>query len=182
MAGAQPLRMNFRIVALIVAVGLVPGLAAAEEGLESSGPQNVLLLNIGDLLGGIISVEHEHAVNSFLGVSGGLSVLAFRGAFAPAGQPSLVVLSPEVGVRFHFIRDAPGGLWVGPSLNFGYIAWSSGGPVERAFSYGLGAAVGYNFILGDHFVLQLGLGGGFNDYGDGPVWSPRFRLGLGGAF
>jgi hypothetical protein len=177
--------MNSKLAALFLAVALLPGLAAAEEGSaweSSAEPKNVLLFNPGDLINGIISVEHERALNSFLGVVGGVSVLAFRGAFTPAGQPSLVVVSPEVGVRFHFIKDAPGGLWVGPSLNFGYVAWSSGGPVTRAFSYGLGAAAGYNFILGDHFVLQLGFGGGFADYGDGLIWSPHFRLGLGGAF
>lgn len=71
---------------------------------------------------------------------------------------------------------------MGPSIRAGYVAASSGGSVSRAIVWGLGAAIGYNFILFRHFALQLGLGGGFNDYGSGLAWYPRFLLGLGGAF
>jgi hypothetical protein len=54
--------------------------------------------------------------------------------------------------------------------------------VASPFAWGIGAAAGYNFIIGRHFTIQVGVGGGFTDYGDRLVWYPRFRLGLGAVF
>ena len=143
---------------------------------------NVFLINPGDLIDGVISVEYERALNSFFGLEFGLGVGAFRGAFLSSDRTTVFAIAPEVGIRVHFIRDAPGGLWFGPAISAAYIAATSDGEVARAFGYGLTAAIGYNFFLGDHFALQLGVGGGFNDYGYGLEWSPHFRLGLGGRW
>ncbi|MDP1821714.1 MAG: hypothetical protein Q8L48_00650 [Archangium sp.] len=98
--------------------------------------------------------------------------------FNPPVTAQVIAIAPEVGLRFHFIRNAPGGLWIGPSINAAYIAGTN---PPRAFGFGFGAAVGYNFIF-SHFVLQLGVGGAVLDYGEGFVWSPHFRVGLGVAF
>lgn len=173
------------LLALVAAAALVSTQASAESVTltrSSVDSQNVLLFNPGDLFSGIVSVEYERALNPFFGIALGLSVSTFRGVFAPADQASFVAMGPEIGARFHFIKDAPGGLWLGPSIQGVYIASRSSGTVSRAFGYGLAAAIGYNFILGRHFVLQLGVGGGFNDYGDGLAWAPRLKLGLGGTF
>ncbi len=143
---------------------------------------NLLLLNVGDLLGGVVSVEYERALASWFGLTAGVSVWTFRGLYTPLGEPAYTGISPELGARFHFIRDAPGGLWFGPTLSAGYLFSSSTGTLNRVWSWGVGAAVGYNFIFGRHFTFQLGVGGGFTDYGDRIVWSPRLRLGLGVAF
>lgn len=171
------------LAAAIAAVSLAPLTASADVSVSSRvDSPNILLINPGDLLNGVISVEYERALNDFFGLAVGASVTTFRGAFVPSNHANVIAVGPELSARFHFIRKAPGGLWLGPSINGVYIASSNGGASARAFGYGLGAAVGYNFTLGDHFVLQLGLGGGFNDYGQGLAWSPRFRLGLGGRF
>lgn len=143
--------------------------------------ENILLFNPGDLLNGVISIEYERAFTTFFGLSFGASVSTFRGVFTPAGAHSYTAVGPEIGARFHFIQNAPAGLWVGPTVNMVYVAANSGGTVTRAFGYGVGAAIGYNFIF-RHFAFQVGGGGGFNDYGDGIAWSPRLRLGIGGAF
>ena len=50
------------------------------------------------------------------------------------------------------------------------------------FMWGFGAGVGYNFVFGRHFTLQLGAGGGFAANGSHLVWAPRFRLGLGASW
>ena len=143
---------------------------------------NMLLVNVGDLLGGVVSIEYERALATWFGLSAGLSVWAFHGLFTPPGAPTITGINPELGARFHFIRDAPGGLWFGPYVSAGYLFASSSGSLARPWSWGLGAAIGYNFIFGRHFTLQLGAGGGFNDYGDHLVWSPRLRVGLGAVF
>ncbi|MBL9038566.1 MAG: hypothetical protein JNG84_08650 [Archangium sp.] len=177
--------MNSKLLATVAALALVAQSAVAQEAVSQSSSvesPNVLIFNPGDLINGIVSVEYERALTSFFGLAFGLSVMSFRGAFAPADSATVTALGPELSARFHFIRDAPRGLWIGPSIQGVYIAARSGGTVNRAFGYGLGAAVGYNFSLGHHFVLQLGVGGGFNDYGEGIAWAPRFRLGLGGRF
>jgi len=142
---------------------------------------NLLLLNVGDLLGGVVNIEYERAVAPWFGITAGLSVSAYPGVFT-FGGPSFTGISPELGARFHFIRDAPGGLWFGPYITAGYLFSRSDGVLTQPFAWGLGAAVGYNFIFGRHFTFQLGVGGGFTDYGDRLVWAPRLRLGLGAAF
>jgi hypothetical protein len=142
----------------------------------------MLLVNPGDLFGGVVSLEYERALASWFGITAGLSVLSFHGLFAPASEPTFIAVGPELGARFHFIRDAPGGLWLGPTVSAAYLFSRSDGAVTAPLAWGLGAAIGYNFILGHHFTFQIGAGGGFTDYGDRLVWSPRLRLGLGAVF
>lgn len=144
--------------------------------------RNLLLINPGDLLGGVVSLEYERAITSWFGLTGGLSFWAYRGLFSPSSDPAYTAVSPEFGARFHFIRAAPGGLWVGPYVSAGYVISRSDGSVSRAWSWGLGAALGYNFIIGRYFTFQLGVGGGFVDYGDRLLWAPRLKLGLGFVF
>ena len=186
---ARPMRtlrfMKTKLTALVAATALISSTALADGVFVSNrSPEakNVLLFNPGDLLSGIVSLEYERALASFFGLALGMSVTSFRGAFTPSTDSSYVALGPELSARFHFIKDAPGGLWLGPSVQGVYIASRSGGAVVRSVGYGLGAAIGYNFLLGEHFVFQLGVGGGFNDYGDGLRWAPRLKLGLGGRF
>lgn len=173
---------------LSTALSLAAGPAWANESSVRStepdtvDPRNMLLFNPGDLINGIVSVEYERALDTWLGFTLGVSVLSFRGVFTPSDQYSYVALLPEVGVRFHFIQDAPGGFWVGPYVAGGYVVSRSGATASRSFGYGLGGALGYNFILGRHFTFQIGVGSGFNDFGDGLAFAPHLRLGLGGVF
>ncbi len=180
--------MHSKLITLATALAftLTPGVASAGTVIvtdpgRSNGTPNMLLVNPGDLLNGVVSIEYERAVARFFGLTVGFSAAAFDGPFN-FGQPSYVVLGPELGFRFHVIRDAPGGLWFGPYANAGYVIARETGAVYRAFSWGLGAAFGYNFIIGRHFTFQLGAGGGFNDYGDALVWAPRLKLGVGAVF
>ncbi len=176
--------MHSRILALVAAVVLLPLVSAAETVkvvAKSEEPQNALVFNVGALINGIVAVEYERALAPLIGVELGMSVLAFRGVFAPPTTVNVIAVGPEVGLRFHLFRPAVGGLWFGPSVNAMYLAAPAGLKTVRAFGYGLGLAVGYNFLLGG-FLVQLGLGGGVDDYGEGLVWSPRLRLGMGFAF
>lgn len=171
--------MKSRILAVIVAVGLTAAPVSADEG-GSFGPRNLLVFNAGDLINGLLTLEYERGLSRHIGLEFGLSVLAFRGAFGSPVQASVIALAPEIGLRFHFIKAAPRGFWFGPSLNGAYLMPNADRPRQN-FGYGFGAAVGYNFTLGG-FVVQLGVGGAVHDYGEGFVWSPRFRLGLGAVF
>ncbi len=168
----------------VAALGVGGAAQAADVGIRHAPVEkpNMLLFNPGDLLGGIVSFEYERALETWFGLSAGLSVQSFRGAFTPAGTSSYVALGPEIGARFHFIQAAPGGLWLGPYVGGAYIAARDDGAVSRAFGWNLGAALGYNFIIARSFVFQIGAGGGFHDYGNNLVWAPRLRLGLGGVF
>jgi hypothetical protein len=160
------------VTAMVLAASL-----SATPAMAMSDTPNMLTANVGDLLSGVLSVEYERALSRWFGLTAGVSVWAFRGPFA-LGDPGFTAFAPEIGVRFHVIRDAPGGLWFGPYASLGYLI--SGG--ARPWAWGLGAAAGYNFIFGRHFTLQLGVGGGFTDVGDRLVWAPRLRVGLGAAF
>jgi hypothetical protein len=145
------------------------------------GP-NLLLVNPGDLLNGVLTLEYERALSPRVGITAGVSVWSFHGVFSPSSDPSYVAVGPEFGARVHFLSDAPGGLWIGPTISAGWLVSRSDGTVSRGWQWGLGAALGYNFIVGRHFTFQLGVGGRFIDYGDRLAWSPRLLLGLGSTF
>lgn len=153
--------------------------------------RSAFLFDPGALISGVIDLEYEAALARWLGLALGVSVNTYKGAFEPKTQGSFVAFGPEIGLRAHFIQPAPAGLWIGPELAVKYVAWrdTSGtsapsgatGTASADFAYELGASVGYNFTI-DHFLLSLGAGGGFADYGSGVKWSPRFRLGVGAVF
>jgi len=158
--------------------------------------RSAFLFDPGALINGVVNLEYEAGLARWLGLSLGLGINTYRGAFEPKTQGSFVAFGPEIGLRAHFIQPAPAGLWIGPELAVKYIAWrdnsggnggntvnvsGANGTATATFAYELGAAVGYNFTF-DHFLLGLGVGGGFGDYGSGIQWSPRFRLGVGAVF
>jgi hypothetical protein len=153
---------------------------AAPASSPSGDPKNLLIVNPGDLFNGLVTFEYERALGRFIGIEFGMSVLTFRGVFNPPVRANIIAIAPEVGVRVHLIRAAPRGLWFGPSINAAYLVPNTDAPA-RSLGIGFGAAIGYNFTIGN-FVFQLGVGGAVNDYGDGFVWSPRLRLGLGAVF
>lgn len=170
---SSPLLLAVKRLAL--ALVAVASLSALPARAAEYGP-NLILVNPGDLLFGVVSLEYERALNPWFGLTAGISVAAFPGV--PLGTPFFAGINPEFGLKFHFIRDAPGGLWFGPTVSAGYLFERP----DRPWTWGLGAGIGYNFIFGRHFTFQLGAGGGFTDYGDRLVWSPRLKLGLGAAF
>lgn len=178
-------RLSTLAVAAAVLVSLVAGEVKAQASISSTASvrtPNLLMFDPGDLINGVVRVEYERALRDWFGISLGLAVTSFRGAFTPQEQAGVIAIGPEIGAKFHFIQDAPGGLWVGPYLGMGVVAARNGAASASVFTYDLGAALGYNFILFEHFVLSIGAGGGFNDRGYGIAWAPRFRLGLGGVF
>jgi Protein of unknown function (DUF3575) len=174
---------RFGAVAVVLALTAAPAFAHREgRGEWDDYGEDMLLVNPGDLFSGVLSVQYEHAFSRHFGLTAGLSVWAFRGVFSPPSDPWFTGISPEFGMRFHFIQHAPAGLWLGPTLNGGVLFTRSDGTLTRAFAWGVGAAIGYTFVIGRHFALELGIGGGFLDTGDSLRWAPRLRLGLGGVF
>jgi hypothetical protein len=143
---------------------------------------NLLVLKAGDLLGGQITLEYERAVHPRLGLTLAGSLTSFPAIYASPSSPSFTTVGPELGARLHLVGDAPSGAWVSLSATGAAVLARSDGPVTRPWAWGLGAAFGYTAIYRGHFAFQFGLGGGFVDYGDRVVWSPRFLLGLGSAF
>lgn len=177
------MKRRIATLATLVALTAAPASALPFIDLDGEDRRNMLLINPGDLLSGVISLEYERGLARWFGVTLGVSVYTFRGVFTPPGEPGYTGISPEIGFRFHFIRHAPRGLFIGPYASAGYVfGRDDNAGISRAWSWGLGAAVGYNFTFGRHFTLQLGVGGGFNDYGDRLRWAPRFKVGIGATF
>ena len=168
-------------VALLLSVLITSNAAAAEPVVfvPAVPITNVFLFNAGELLNGTIAFEHEVALTDWFGISSGFLLTVYRGVFTLPSQPSYVAFGPEVTARFHFTKDAPAGLWAGPSVHVAYIASKSGGSAQQLFGYGLAATVGYHFVINSPLILQLVGGLGFKDFGDGPQLSPRVNVGLG---
>lgn len=140
--------------------------------------KNVALMNLGDLATGGISIEYERVLTPWLGLTADLGMRGFK---TPLVSPEawLTAGSLELGARLHFVRPAPGGLFVDAHLTGAALMKSLDGIPPRALGWGAGASVGYQFIVLPNFALQLGAGGGFIDTGAGLVWEPRLRFGLG---
>jgi hypothetical protein len=173
--------------ALLVATCVLASVARAEESLVVERPNyvnpNLVVSNPGDLFTGTISIEYERALHPRFGVTAAVWGAFTKNLFLPIEAPSYNALGGELGVRVHFIRAAPGGLWVAPTINLGTIFSNDAGtPLARGWSWGASANVGYTFLLGRYLTMQTGLGVGFNDYGSGLVWSPRLRLAAGVVF
>ena len=96
-------------LSLSLSLLLAVPLAHADEG-NGGGTPNALIVNPGDLFNGVISIEYERALTNFFGITLGASIGVFKGVFAPPAGAYYSAGGPELGVRFHFIRDAPGGL------------------------------------------------------------------------
>lgn len=179
--------MQSTIKACVIAALLTTGIARADwddrevEWHEGHGNDS-LLVNVGDLFDGVLSLEFEHAFSRHFGVTAGLAFWAYHSVFLPSSTPTFTGISPEVGFRFHFLQRAPAGLWLGPTLSGGYLFSRSDGVVLNSFAWGIGADIGYTFVIGQHLGLELGIGGRFLDLGNGLLWQPRLRLGIGFVF
>lgn len=162
-----------------VVISLLAASSQLDAGAVASPPaRNAALMNLGDLLNGGISVEYERGLVDWLGLSLGLGISGFVGPFdsAAAWKPSASV---EGGVRLHLGSAAPSGFWLGPTARFVALMPTASGSPIRPWAWGLGAAVGYHFVVLPRLVLQLGAAAGFTDFGAGLVWEPRLRLGVG---
>lgn len=142
--------------------------------------RNLMLINPGELFTGSLALEYERALGPFFGLVGGLSVALFDGPLN-LGNPWATIVGPEIGFKFHFIQNAPVGLWLGPYINAGYVVSRGNSELQRLWAWGAGAGIGYNFQFG-RFVFQIGASGGFTDHGYRLAWAPRLKLGVGGVF
>jgi len=176
-------RLKTLAAALVVASSLAATTARAEDVYYQyrEENQNALMFDPGALINGVANFEYERALNELFGITVGMNIDSYKSAWY-ANAPGYVAIGPELGVRFHFIRAAPRGFWIGPYLDLAYVAAHDRAGTTTSVGYGLGGALGYNFVFFRHFLLSLGVGGGFGDYGYGIRGDPRFRLGVGAVF
>ena len=173
--------------ALFVATCVLASVAMAEGSLVVERPNyvnpNLLVINPGDLFTGTLSLEYERALHPRFGVTAAVWGAFTKNLFQPIEAPTHNGLGGELGVRVHFIRAAPGGLWLAPTINLGTLfSNDTGTPLARSWAWGANANMGYTFLLGRYLTMQTGLGVGFIDSGNGLVWSPRLRLAAGVVF
>jgi hypothetical protein len=143
---------------------------------------NLVLFNPGDVFTGTISLEYERVLMPRLGVTAGVWGTLTKNLVMPVTAPLYDALGGMVGLRVHFVRPAPGGLWLEPNLNLGALFASREGALARSWTWGASASLGYTFLLGRYLTFQLSGGGGFDDAGRGLVWSPRVRIAAGAVF
>ena len=154
----------------------------AQNRAALTGPvRGAFVTNYGDLLNGAISVEAELRVFGWLGLEVGVGLKGFRGPF-DVGDVWPTFAVGEVGARLYPLGRGPSGLWFGPTARGLAMITRDVGAPPRAFGWGLGGAVGYHLVLPPRLVLQFGLGAGVADFGVGPLFEPRVRLGLGFLF
>jgi hypothetical protein len=141
-------------------------------------PKNVAFMNLGELVTGGVSIEYERVVFPWLGITADLGMRGFDTPLVNR-QTWRTAATAELGARFHFLRPAPGGLFVDAHLTGVALMKSLDGVPLRPLGWGAGASVGYQFVVLPNFALQLGAGVGFVDAGAGLQWEPRLRVGLG---
>jgi hypothetical protein len=154
----------------------------AENRLALEGPtRGAAMTNYGDLLNGAISIEVEPRIAGWLSLQVGVGLKGFPGVLdARAAWPTFGLA--EVGARFYPLGRAPSGFWFGPTARGLAFITKDLGPPPRALGWALGGAAGYHLVLAPRFLAQFALAGSVADFGAGPVFEPRLRLGLGFIF
>lgn len=97
------------------------------------------------------------------------------------GQPEVIFADLWLELDWHPFREGLGGFFVGPAVNLVYIQ-SPYYPSETLFLFG--GSLGYQFLLGENFSLDLSLGltfGAAPSSGPQPV-IPRGLIALGYRF
>lgn len=168
-----------------------PSVERPYHSLLRSAWDNSLTVNPIDLFTGTLNIEYERAIGTRMGVYGGLNFLLMRGVLLPQETTRRFAIGPEVGLRLYLIGRAPGGLWLGPYLNAGWVRESVGGEYNRDnLALGAGGMAGINLLFGQ-FNLSLGAGAGYNDWGvltsgartaGSSSFTPRLRLAVGAVF
>ncbi len=189
---------RFLLVPALLALLLSPIAAHAQErvarphSLLRSGFDNAITVQPIDLFTGNINLEYERALASRVGLYAGLNFLVMRGLLLPQETRQRLAIGPELGLRIYLIGRAPGGLWVGPYVNAAYVRDTSPGDgfTRDALALGAGGMAGLNLLFGQ-FMLSLGAGAGYQDYGVGVGnrtipgtygVTPRLRLAIGAVF
>jgi len=116
-------RLKTLASALVVASSLAATTARAEDVYYQyrEENQNALMFDPGALINGVANFEYERALNELFGITVGMNIDSYKSAWY-ANAPGYVAIGPELGVRFHFIRAAPRGFWIGPYLDLAYVA------------------------------------------------------------
>lgn len=170
----------------VVSLLVLAAPALSEETVSTPGratvapaeAKNVAFMNLGDLATGGVSIEYERVVAPWLGITAGLGMRGFDTPLVNR-ETWRTAASAELGARLHFLRRAPAGLFVDAHVTGVALMKSLDGVPPRAFGWGAGASVGYQFVVLPNFAFQLGAGAGFVDGGAGLQWEPRLRVGLG---
>jgi len=105
------------------------------------------------------------------------------------GDTGVTSFGVDGGYR-HYFKEAMRGAYVFPSVGLQFAGAEALGEDESATTLGIGATIGYQWITGGDFVIDLGLGygrtlvlstsdGATTDFGRG---GPRFQFAIGYAF
>lgn len=121
-------------------------------------PPNAITWNGGALLRGFVALEYERAFGRWVSLFGGPSLYVFNSGFGLFGDiPEGTALEINLGMRLYLSDLAPRGFWLGPKLGVG--AASSGH--ADSFLWSGSASLGYNWLLGESFLVSVGGGVGY---------------------
>lgn len=182
---------------------------------------NVIKLNVGSALFGEVMLSYERALNENMSVNVGVGFLTrslntsgYYGTASYDAKYSVTGIAIIPELRFYpGDKEAPRGFFVGPYLTYRNLTTKLSGDLSDgsgkvegsvgASVFGGGGILGYQFVIGDVFAIDLfgGIGyytGGTSDlkvkypdgveenYGGGTISVsgalPRFGLALGVAF
>ena len=155
---------SFMRVAAAVIVCSFAGGAAAQDAVPStplaaasSSPKNTLTINPLPLVLGMVALEYERATseNLSLYVAPSYWSLSFGSGDDEFGFASYGL---GIGARYFMSGVAPEGFWVAPGIDIGFASAEWRGVEGSGVGFGIGAQLGYTWILGDVFDISLGLG------------------------
>lgn len=129
----------------------------------SQEKQNGVKLNPLALIIGAINVQYERAVSEKNSVQLGLFIINLN-----IGDTKLsgFGLTPEY--RFYLAKEALDGFYAAPLINFNTLSLSYDDGVDSGeaslTTFGGGAKIGWNWLLGDadNFIIDLGLGANYS--------------------
>jgi hypothetical protein len=137
-----------------------PGYAPPPARWEA--PTHLIGINPLNLLWGELSLEYEQGLGHSASLLFTPSALLYPGVFTPfANGVNVLGFGLMVGLHFFPYPNGLNGFWIGPEVTGQFASVSTPDATGAGFGLTLAGALGYTFIIADHFGISLGLGAGW---------------------
>lgn len=158
------------VVCVFTAIVLMTGSARAEGGSNAAvsrvGKSMVLVDPLAMANGNPFALRAERFMSDHWGLNGTLQV-GWNGVGGEAARTSgnlqrALRANVGVGLFYYFKGHAPEGVWIGPRLSFGYsrtsVGYRGADISTSSITADTSVITGYTALLGEHVVLQAGVG------------------------
>ena len=157
-------------IAAVVSISTFASGAFAQEAApanpmaatSSVAPKNTITINPLPLVIGMVSMEYERATSESLSLYVAPSYWSLS-LGTDADEFSVFAYGLGLGARYFMTGVAPEGFWVAPGVELAFAGAEYRGAEGSGIGYGIGAQLGYTWLIGNVFDISLGIGANYTD-------------------